>query len=159
MGKQTGPWGDVEAQFEAVLADAAKRYSDSAGTKLEEFMTPPMRSVDDLTRQLNLQNENFSHFREKRQKIFSAVATAMKPLDVIGDMVSGAASEVFPPAQNIYCAISYLINAAQDVSAMYDGIIELFEQLQVSFGFILNIYRYRRQQERLNQNSRISHQG
>lgn len=124
----------VEAQFAAILADAAKLYSDSSdkGPTLNEFLTPPMKSVSELKVQLTIQNDQFNHFREKRQKIFDVIGAVLRPVELIGDIVAEGASEVFPPAQGIFAAVMYLINAAHDVSAMYDSILELFEQLKVS---------------------------
>ncbi|KAH8121765.1 hypothetical protein LI328DRAFT_171370 [Trichoderma asperelloides] len=131
----------VEAQFAAVLAEATKLYNDSSdkGPTLSEFLTPPMKSVSDLKLQLTIQNDQFNYFREKRQKIFDAVGAALRPIELIGDIVAEGASEVFPPAQGIFAAVMYLINAAHDVSAMYDSILELFEQLK-DFTSRLDVY-------------------
>lgn len=86
----------VEAQFAAILADATKLYDSSdKGPSLKEFLTPPMKSVSDLTLQLTIQNDQFSHFREKRQKIFDAVGAVLRPVELIGDIVAEGASEVF----------------------------------------------------------------
>ena len=123
----------ANAQFAAVLADAAKQYSDSSQKNLAEYMTPAMKSVDDLIQQLELQNQHFSEFRAKRRSICDLVAAVVKPVEVVGELVSGAASYVFAPSQNIYCAILFLIKAADDITSMYDSIVELFEQLQVCF--------------------------
>lgn len=120
-----------ETQFAAILADAAKSYSDTTGDRLDDFMTPTMRSVDDLMHHLDLQNDRFSEFRAKRHTIFGAIAIALKPVELVGDIVSGAASEVFAPSQNIYSAVMYLVNAAHNVSSTYDSIVELFEELKV----------------------------
>jgi hypothetical protein len=124
----------VEAQFAAILAEAAKLYNDSSdkGLTLNEFLTPPMKSISDLKLQLTTQNDHFNNFREKRQKIFDAIGVTLRPIELIGDIVAEGASDVFPPAQGIFAAVMYLINAAHDVSSMYDSILELFEQLQVS---------------------------
>ncbi|KAM0466778.1 hypothetical protein ACHAPV_000287 [Trichoderma viride] len=131
----------VEAQFAAILADATKLYNDSSdkGPTLKEFLTPPMKSVSDLTLQLTIQNDQFSHFREKRQKIFDAVGAALRPVELIGDIVAEGASEVFPPTQGIFAAVMYLVNAAHDVSAMYDSILDLFEKLK-DFTARLDVY-------------------
>lgn len=132
----------VEAQFAAILADATKLYNDSSdkGPTLKEFLTPPMKSVSDLTLQLTIQNDQFSHFREKRQKIFDAVGAALRPVELIGDIVAEGASEVFPPTQGIFAAVMYLVNAAHDVSAMYDSILDLFEKLKVGRFYSSRLY-------------------
>ncbi len=109
----------MDAQFAAIAADAAK----------DGF--PSLKTVGDLIKQVELQNAQFEAFRAKRQAVFGAMAAAMRPVEVIGEIVAGVAEEGFPPAQNVFAAVVYLIKAAKDTSAMYDGIIELFEQLQV----------------------------
>lgn len=124
----------METQFAAILADAAKLYKDSSdnGSTLAEFLTPPMKSISDLKLQLTAQNDQFSHFRAKRQNIFDAIAVTLRPIELIGDIVAEGASDAFPPAQGIFAAVMYLINAAHDVSSMYDSILELFDQLKVT---------------------------
>ncbi|UNI16598.1 hypothetical protein JDV02_003025 [Purpureocillium takamizusanense] len=128
--KQAAP--GMERQFADVLESAAKIYRDNTGEalSLKSFTTPPMKTVKDLERQLIRQNEDFAAFRAKRQRIFSILGAALKPVEVIGEVVAGASSEVFAPAQSIYSAVLYLMNAAHNVSATYDAIVELFEQLK-----------------------------
>lgn len=131
--EQQQPPPAMDVQFAAVVADAAKLYRESSGEAAEDFMTPPMRSLDDLKTQLNRQNEGFSAFRDKRDNIFSTLSAMLTPVQVVGELVVGPASEAFPPAQNIFSAVMYLINAANNVSAAYDTIVELFVQLKVSY--------------------------
>lgn len=123
----------METQFAAILADAAKLFKDPSdkGLTLDEFLKPPMKTISDLKLQLTTQNDQFSHFREKRQSIFDAIAVTLRPIELIGDIVAEGVSEVFSPAQGIFAAVMYLINAAHDVSSMYDSILELFDQLKV----------------------------
>lgn len=124
----------MESLFAAILADAAKLYSESSGNaiSLGDFSAPQMNSVEDLKHHLELQNGKFSQFREKRQSIFDAISVALRPVELVGEMVAGVASDVFAPAQSIFCAVMYLVNAANNVSSMYDSIVELFDQLKVS---------------------------
>jgi tetratricopeptide (TPR) repeat protein len=130
---------DTTAAFAAILDDAAGRYKDSTGEKLGDFMNPPMRSVQDLISQLDLQNERFQQFRAKRHSIFSAVSTALKPVELVGDIIAGGAAEIFPPTQHIFSSVMYLISAAHDVSSAYDSIVALLEQLK-DFTNRLNVY-------------------
>jgi hypothetical protein len=122
----------AEAQFAQILDDASKLYSDSSKNKLVDFLNPPISSVKGLLGQIDKQNEQFTKFREKRQSIFSALAACLTPVEVIGEIVSGAAADSFAPAEGIFGAVAYLINAARDVSSAYDTIVELFELLKVS---------------------------
>ncbi|PTB65785.1 hypothetical protein BBK36DRAFT_1141724 [Trichoderma citrinoviride] len=136
------PRGMMETQFAAVLADAAKLFKDSSsdrGLTLDDFLTPPIKSISDLMQQLTAQNDQFSHFREKRKSIFDAVAVTLRPIELIGDIVAEGVSEAFAPAQSIFAAVMYLINAAHDVSSMYDSVLELFDQLK-DFTSRLDVY-------------------
>lgn len=121
----------IEAEFAAVLADAGKLYKETSGQSVEDYMTPPMKSLDDLKHQLDLQNERFSAFRAKRESLFGTLSAMLKPVEIVGDIVSNSSSDLFPPSQGIYSAVMYLVNAANDVSSTYDSISELFEQLKV----------------------------
>ncbi|GKT56135.1 NACHT and TPR domain-containing protein [Colletotrichum tofieldiae] len=120
----------IQRQFAAILADAQKQYASSTGLDLKDYMNPPMRSTEDLLNVINRQNEQFQSFREKRQTLFQVLSTACKPLEVVGEALTGASEDIFPPGQTIFAAVMYLINAAKDVSACYDSIIDLFDQMQ-----------------------------
>ncbi|KAK6206672.1 NACHT and TPR domain-containing protein [Colletotrichum tabaci] len=120
----------IQRQFAAILADAQKQYATSTGLDLKDYMNPPMRTTEDLLNVINRQNEQFQSFREKRQTLFQVLSTACKPLEVVGEALAGASEEIFPPGQTIFAAVMYLINAAKDVSACYDSIIDLFDQMQ-----------------------------
>ncbi|CAM1503610.1 Fc.00g012010.m01.CDS01 [Cosmosporella sp. VM-42] len=137
--KEPPPQNPVEAQFAAILAAAAKKYSDSSTESLDDFTKPPIKSLNELKSRLDLQNDRFSTFRAKRQKLWSALTATFVPVEVIGGMVAGGAAEVFAPAEGIYAAISYLINAAHDVSTIYDSILELFDLLK-DFTGRLDVY-------------------
>ena len=123
----------MEAQFAAIVADAAKQYADSSGNSLDSFDKPQMKTVDDLMNQINTHNEQFDHFRAKRHNVFKAMGIALKPVELIGEMASGPAAEAFPPTQNIFAAVLYLVGAAHNVSSMYDTIEELFDQIKVRY--------------------------
>ncbi|OAA73808.1 NACHT and TPR domain protein [Cordyceps fumosorosea ARSEF 2679] len=130
----------MDTRFAAIASEAARRYSESSSKiQLDNFISPKITTVDQLIKQVELQNAQFAAFRAKRHAVFGAMAAAMKPVEVIGEIAAGIAEEGFPPAQNIFSAVMYLIKAAKDTSAMYDGIIDLFEQLQ-DFTARLNIY-------------------
>lgn len=121
----------VETEFQAVLADAAKLYKKSSGKNIGDFMAPPMSSIDDLKKQLDDHNDSFSAFRSKRKTLFDTLTAMLQPVEVLGEIVASAAGEVFPASQNVYSAVLFLINAAHDVSSMYDSILELFDELKV----------------------------
>ncbi|KJZ73399.1 hypothetical protein HIM_07193 [Hirsutella minnesotensis 3608] len=130
---------DIERRFAEIVAEAAKIYRDKSTDALDKFMTPPMKTIDDLREQLSLQNDGFSAFRAKRQAVFDVVSAALRPVQLVGDIAAGAASSAFPPSQSIYAATLFLVKAAQNVSSTYDSIIDLFDQLQ-DFTSRLDVY-------------------
>lgn len=127
----------LEAEFQAVLSDASKLYKETSGPKIHDFMNPPMRTVDDLKHQLDVHNQRFTTFRSKRESLFGALSAMLKPVEIVGEVVSGVAGEVFPPTQTIFSAVMFLVNAANDVSSTYDSIVELFSQLRASLFFAM----------------------
>ncbi|KAI5460361.1 hypothetical protein BGZ63DRAFT_246396 [Mariannaea sp. PMI_226] len=129
----------LQAQFSAIVDEASKRFSESSSERLEDYLNPPVKSVSELENQLDLHNAKFAQFRDKRRKIFDVLAAALDPIEVIGEIVSGAASDMFKPAEGIFGAILYLINGARDVASTYDAIVELFEQLK-DFTSRLQVY-------------------
>ncbi|KAM6536314.1 hypothetical protein FALCPG4_002323 [Fusarium falciforme] len=130
----------VRTQFTQILDDASKLYSDSSKKEdLANFLNPPIKSIKELISQVETQNEKFSSFRKKRQSLFSALSATLSPVEVVGEIVAGGASDMFAPAEGIFGAVVYLINAARDVSAAYDSILELFDQLK-DFTSRLDVY-------------------
>lgn len=125
----------MEAQFTAILADAATQYAEKAGSKqvaiLDDFTSISLKSVEQLKAQIDAQNNQFSNFRAKRQSLFKALTLAMVPIEVVGEAAAGAAAEMFPASTHVFSAVMYLIKAAENVSAVYDSIEELFDQLKV----------------------------
>ncbi|KAF5020614.1 hypothetical protein F66182_7363 [Fusarium sp. NRRL 66182] len=132
------PKDRAEAQFAQILDDASKRYSESSN-QLVDFVNPPISNIRDLQSQIDKNNDQFARFREKRQSIFSAMAACLTPVEVVGQIVSGAAQDMFAPAEGIFGAVMYLVNAARDVSSAYDSIVELFEHLK-DFTSRLDVY-------------------
>lgn len=89
---------EVERRFADILADASKLYRDKSSESLDDFMTPPIKSVEDLKKQLTIQNECFSAFRAKRQSICDAVTVALRPVELVGGIAAGATSTAYPPS-------------------------------------------------------------
>ncbi|KAI6781658.1 uncharacterized protein J7T54_003923 [Emericellopsis cladophorae] len=142
MGSKTEkeePPGYEASEFQAVLTDARALYRETSGDNLDDFMSPPMRTLSDLKTQLDISNEHFSSFRAKRASLFGVLTTMLKPVEIVGEVVSGAAGEIFPPTQSIFSAVMFLVNAANNVSSTYDSIVQLFGQLK-DFTARFNVY-------------------
>ena len=76
------------------------------------------------------QQARFSEYRGKRQKLFRVLGNVLKPIELLGNLAAGGASVAFPPSSLVFGAVLYLINAGQGVSACYDAITNLFNEVQ-----------------------------
>jgi hypothetical protein len=127
----TIPHPDFSAQIPAIYARAISKYEEITDEKLDTAFLAKLMNVDDLTREIDTRNTQFSEFREKRGVIFDVLKTAMIPVQLFGDLAAGGASMVFAPSSLVFGAVSYLMNAAKGVSSSYDAIAELMGSLKV----------------------------
>ncbi|SPO05535.1 uncharacterized protein DNG_08222 [Cephalotrichum gorgonifer] len=121
---------EIGRRFASLVEDAQKEYLATAEEGQKDFLSPQITSANALLRLLRDQNERFVNFRSRERRLIDVVGSLLKPIEIIGSAVAGAAEEAFPPAQGIFSAIMYLVGAANDVSQMYDAIIDLFSRLQ-----------------------------
>lgn len=119
-------------QIPTIYAQAITSYKEITKNDLEVAILSRVRNVDDLTREVDAQNQNFSGFREKRHILFESLSIAMKPIELVSNLAAGGASMAFPPSSLVFGAVSYLVNAARGVSASYDAIQDLMRTLKVS---------------------------
>jgi hypothetical protein len=127
----TIPHPDFSAQIPAIYARAISKYEEITDEKLDTAFLAKLQNVDDLTREIDARNTQFSEFREKRGVIFDVLKTAMIPVELFGSLAAGGASMVFPPSSLVFGAVSYLMSAAKGVSRSYDAIAELMGSLKV----------------------------
>jgi hypothetical protein len=87
------------------------------------------------------ENTKFEVFHEKPNGISAALAVTIRWFEIFGDLAAGAAEMAFPPSALVFGTVSYLMNAAKDVSASYDPILDLMERLKArSDPFIYRIF-------------------
>ena len=55
----------------------------------------------------------------------------MTPIELVGNVAAGAAFMAIRPSSLVFGAVTYLINAANEVSAPYDAIQDLMGTLRV----------------------------
>lgn len=88
---------------------------------------------------IETENQSFTDFRAKRARIFSALKSAMLPIQLVRDLASADAQLTFLPAGLIFNSAKYLIRAAEGVSAKYDAILDLMDTLKVCIELHLNL--------------------
>lgn len=117
--------------------EARKRYADISGKDLKDLPMP--KTTEDLLSNVEKQNKDYKHFREKSGTLFTVLSAAVKPIELVGNLAAGAASAAFPPSQMCFGAVMYLINAARGVSASLDAIADLLGVLK-DFTVRLTVY-------------------
>jgi fungal STAND N-terminal Goodbye domain len=125
------------AQIPTIYAQAISRYREITKSDLDVAFFGRLRSVDDLTKEVDARNQTFAEFRSKRHIIFQTLSIAMKPIELVGNLAAGGASMAFPPSSLVFGAVSYLIDAAKGQSASYDAIQDLMTTLKVRL-FVLS---------------------
>ncbi|KAK6437297.1 hypothetical protein LTR95_006512 [Oleoguttula sp. CCFEE 5521] len=127
----------ASSEFDKIWQEASRRYAEISGKRLEEL--PRFRTADELIRNVDNQNKDYKHFREKSHGLLAVLSAAVKPIELVGNLAAGAASMAFPPSGMVFGAAMYLINAAKGVSASLDAIAGLLDVLK-DFTVRLSMY-------------------
>ncbi|CAI7663781.1 unnamed protein product [Penicillium pancosmium] len=117
-------------QFSAIYDKAIQKYNEITGETLAVDFIARIRSVDDLTKEIDERNSTFREFRERRGAIFDVLETTLIPVELFGALAAGGASVAFPPSSLVFGAVIHLVGAAKGVSASYDAIQDLMQMLQ-----------------------------
>jgi hypothetical protein len=126
-------------QIPEIYRAAIKRYEETTDKKLDDPSITTLTTVESLKDAIDARNKEFASFRVKRHGLFSVLSTAMRPIELFGDVAAGGATMAFPPSTLVFGAISYLIGAAKGISAKYDAIVDLMATLQ-NFTARLQVY-------------------
>lgn len=118
-------------QSSAICEKAIRKYHEITGETLGADFLTKIRSVSDLTKEVDERNSAFREFREKRGAIFDVLEAALIPVQLFGNLAAGGTSMAFPPSSLVFGAVVYLVGAAKGVSASYDAIQDLMQMLQV----------------------------
>ncbi|KAE8385186.1 NACHT and TPR domain protein [Aspergillus alliaceus] len=125
--------------FSAIYENAIRKYHEITGETLEVDLLTGIRSVSDLTKEIDERNRAFREFREKRGAIFDVLEATLIPVQLFGNLAAGGASMVFPPSSLVFGAVMHLVGAAKGVSASYEAIQDLMQMLQ-DFTIRLKVY-------------------
>ncbi|KAK2736232.1 hypothetical protein FQN57_000830 [Myotisia sp. PD_48] len=117
-------------QIPGIYKQAIRKFEEITKQNLDDPALLRLNTIDDLMKEIDYRNDKFSEFRETRHLFFDTLQGALMPVELIGNLASGAASMAFPPSTLVFGAFSYLMNAAKGVSASYDAIQDLLESLK-----------------------------
>ncbi|KFY20098.1 hypothetical protein V491_03989 [Pseudogymnoascus sp. VKM F-3775] len=120
---------------------ACRDYANDTGITFTDEQFPKINGVEDLSRQLESEKDNFEDFRLKRRPLLHAMQMVLAPFEAWGDLVAGVAAAAFPPASSIMGVMLLLVRGARRVSEAFDSITELFRRLG---NFALRLDSYKR---------------
>ncbi|KAL7627762.1 hypothetical protein AAE478_001957 [Parahypoxylon ruwenzoriense] len=131
----TGLDKSQEALLEQMWEAALKEYENARGPSRKNRRESPTTSLEayslsSLEMWLEKHNENFKEFRAHRHKLIGSMKGALRPIQIIGNIASGGVSTVFSPAASIFSAVTFLVEAAENVSKKYEMIVAMFEDMQ-----------------------------
>ena len=118
-------------QSSAIYEKGIQKYHEIMGETFGGDFLTKLRSVSDLTKEIDERNNAFREFREKRSALFDVLEAALIPVQLFGNLAAGGASMVFPPSSLVFGAVMHLVGAAKGVSASYNAIQDLMQMLQV----------------------------
>jgi hypothetical protein len=117
--------------FLDVWQAAIIRYENQTQRKLGKDDTfRQFASLEDLESHIKHRETKFTAFRDEHGKAFTKMKKCFQPLVPILDLVkTGIESTPYAPAATAFGAAAHLLRACESVTACYDAVEELFEQM------------------------------
>ncbi|EFR02973.1 NACHT and TPR domain-containing protein [Nannizzia gypsea CBS 118893] len=131
--------GRENNQIPTIYKEAIEKYEEITKKPLLDPTLLEITSTEALFDRIEKENGKFDDFRATRHGLFDALECALKPIELVGHLVSGAASIAFPPSSLVFGSVLYLMDAAKGVSASYNAIKDLMDSLE-NFTVRLRIY-------------------
>jgi hypothetical protein len=117
--------------FPDVWQAAISRYENQIQRKLEKDDTfRQFASLEDLESHIKHREAEFSAFRDEHGRAFMKMKKCFQPLVPILNLAkTGVELTPYAPAATIFGAAAHLLQACESVTACYDAVEELFEQM------------------------------
>jgi len=121
----------TEQDYKVLWGKAVDQYIDSTSrTPQQQDLLKELESVQDLEAHLEKHREKFAGFRKKHGKLTGRLKKALRPVTVLSNVASSAIGlSPFAPASTIFGAVLFVVQAASEVSDVYDWIDQLFDKL------------------------------
>jgi hypothetical protein len=129
-----------DSDLHSLWQDACEDYSKQTGVAVGNERFPRIEGLEDLSRQLDSEQDSFEDFRMKKRPLFHAMQIVLMPFEQWGDLIAGGVAAAFPPASSIMGAMLLLVRAARRVSEAFDVILDLFQNLG-NFALRLESYK------------------
>ena len=90
-----------------------------------------LRTTDDLLKHIELRDQQFKDFRQKKAQLWAILRRSMAGVEVLGGLTQNALTLTpFSMASPILRAVLFLVGSAKGVSEAYDSITELLSDLE-----------------------------
>jgi hypothetical protein len=100
------------ASFTDVWNEAFATYQQQTGRKLQnDANLKKLDSTDDLLGEIEKRQFAFGSFRHKHGRLWSALSTCLKPLDLLGKTVQSATSST-PFAPVVFAGVLHLVQVS-----------------------------------------------
>ncbi|KAL4863511.1 hypothetical protein BDV12DRAFT_189645 [Aspergillus spectabilis] len=129
-----------EDKLSALWHQACEDYAKETGLAFSDEGFPKLGGPEDLSRQLEHEEDSFEDFRMKKRSLLHAMQVVIAPFENWGDIIAGAAAASFPPASVITGAILLMVRGARRVSDAFNMLIDLFHKLG-NFALRLESYK------------------
>lgn len=120
-----------DTEFRQIWANAFDIYKKKTGRDIKhDSVLRNLSSTKDLLAEINDEEQKFSDFRKKKEKLFSVLSATMKPVELRGGLTQDTLTLTpFSPCSQILEAALFLVRSARGVSSAYDCIANLLGQL------------------------------
>ena len=90
-----------------------------------------LRTTDDLLKHIELRDQQFKDFRQKKAQLWAILRRSMAGVEVLGGLTQNALTLTpFSMASPVLGAVLFLVGSAKGVSEVYDSITELLSELE-----------------------------
>lgn len=109
------------------LADSTELCRDLKG----DAVLTNLRTTDDLLKQIEVREQDFQGFREKKARLWAVLRRSMNGIEVLGGLTQNALTLTpFSMASPVLGAVLFLVGSAKGVSEAYDSITTLLSKLE-----------------------------
>ncbi|KAG9234276.1 hypothetical protein BJ875DRAFT_543041, partial [Amylocarpus encephaloides] len=121
-----------QSNFGALMRGAVLEYEATTGEKLNGNPLLQAESVDDVLKFTEKTFTDFKHFRHdetKWDKIRTALATALQPVELVATALGAVTGNVWPPCEAVFTAINFVISVASRVRNGFDDLQSFLEDI------------------------------
>lgn len=108
-----------KTQFEILWEEACREYAASTGVDPNDSSQKDKpASPDELFALLDKHHHDFEKYRKKKETLRRVLSLALKPVQLLGGIASGAVTTVFAPSAYIFAAVRHLVDVSFVISHM-----------------------------------------